>query len=929
MTFANFFRAVWGHDPFPWQSRLAAEVLKGKWHPIGLPTAAGKTALIDIAVYALAMGVPGAPRRIFFVVDRRVIVDEAADRARTLAEKLRTAPEGSELRQIADSLRALNGGAEPIEPLAVGILRGGIERDDSWTESPLQPLVICSTVDQVGSSLLFQGYGKSNFQWPIRAGLAANDALVILDEAHTSQPFAETLDLVSRYRGWSKEEVGGALKVVEMSATPRSSEAFREGADDREHPELSKRWRAQKKARLAAPVEDAEFTSTLRAEAVRLAQEPSVKVVGVICNRVRTAREVFHLLERQPDSQAILLTGRARPYDRDQLWSRYQPWIAAGRAEEPEQTIFVVATQCIEVGANISFDALVTEIASMDALEQRFGRLDRLGTLGRTSSVVVARKEQAKAPLKDKVDPIYGEALNSSWKWLLTHEQTETREIVEQAPGKKKPKVTKVKEKYVDMGVLALREALAATPDRQGLVMPREHAPVLMPAHLDLLCQTSPEPAAVPEVALYLHGPRSGPADVEVVWRADLDEQAPETWASLAAICPPSPAEAIALPVWAVRKWLARDDSGDCSDVEGRSLEPQGPRPTLRPGRPVLLWRGPDESEVTDQVRPGARILVPATYGGCDQWGWNAESTAPVIDVGDAVKLRGGRPLLRLHAQLEADYPGLVSQLRACETSADAKEALRSSNAAGWVSEVIVQMRRSTPRLVRSGTGQEGNDKVVAVVGKGSFAQESRFAQYGAEVELDTHLAGVESWAARFADGLPERVRATVLAAARCHDLGKADPRFQSLLRGGNAAGLDQLLAKSSRNGNNSAAIEAARVKSGYPKGCRHELLSVALLQTDLTPFAELDRDLLLHLVGSHHGRCRPFAPVVRDADGPLVRYGDWQVSANHELARIGSGVAERFWRLTRHYGWYGLAYLETVLRLADARQSQEEQEHA
>ena len=83
--FAAFYKAVYGKSddptfgPFPWQERLARRVCAGDWpHAIALPTAAGKTACIDIAVFALACRAKDAPRRIFFVVDRRIAGPTAA-----------------------------------------------------------------------------------------------------------------------------------------------------------------------------------------------------------------------------------------------------------------------------------------------------------------------------------------------------------------------------------------------------------------------------------------------------------------------------------------------------------------------------------------------------------------------------------------------------------------------------------------------------------------------------------------------------------------------------------------------------------------------------------------------------------------------------------------------------------------------------------
>ena len=84
--FAEFYHAVHGYEPFPWQKRMAKRVCNGDWpRAIALPTAAGKTGCIDIAVFALACRAKDAPRRIFFVVDRRIVVDQAWMHAEKLA----------------------------------------------------------------------------------------------------------------------------------------------------------------------------------------------------------------------------------------------------------------------------------------------------------------------------------------------------------------------------------------------------------------------------------------------------------------------------------------------------------------------------------------------------------------------------------------------------------------------------------------------------------------------------------------------------------------------------------------------------------------------------------------------------------------------------------------------------------------------------
>ena len=145
-----------------------------------------------------------------------------------------------------------------------------------------------------------------------------------------------------------------------------------------------------------------------------------LRAIVVFVNRVATARETHRIIHGKDDVDAILLTGRMRPLDkeyiaRNALEDLYSNQSARRELDRPK---IVIATQTLEVGADLDFDGLVTECASLDALRQRFGRLNRTGRAIEAKGVVLIRDDQAQPKRGDSPDPIYGDALKKTWDWL-------------------------------------------------------------------------------------------------------------------------------------------------------------------------------------------------------------------------------------------------------------------------------------------------------------------------------------------------------------------------------------------------------------------------------------------------------------------------------------------------------------------------------
>lgn len=987
--FGEFFQAVHDCQPFPWQQRLLESVVaEGRWPSVlSLPTGAGKTAVLDVAVFALACGAK-VPRRTLLVVDRRIVVDDAYRRA----ERIRKAIAGqnstddvsqnvplnlrgsvAQISILEDVRKALlkQGGASPLE---TALLRGGIYREDNWVRDPLQPLLVCSTVDQVGSRILHRGYGVSSHAWSIHAGLLANDALIVLDEAHTSEPFRQTLEWIERYRKIAEQPLNLPFGVVSMTATPRANaDVFSLGDEDRNHPVLARRLGAKKILHLevASKPKDEGLVDAV-VERVRSlvgsGDDASSKTILVVMNRVRTARSVAEELDSlrtgKKNALAIerplLLIGRSRSLERDALLDAVRTRIMAGRDRSPKPgdlPLVVVATQCVEVGADLDADSLISEICPIDSLRQRLGRLDRMGELGTSDAYLVAPRdfkakdgEQDVDPDNWKPDPVYGDLCEKMWKFLRS--KTETVEG------------------NLDVGITGWERILAGVSeqDLNELRSPSLDAPVMFPAYCDLWVQTSPEPSVVPEPSLFLHGPQRGEAEVQIVWRADLDADRPQTWANCVSACPPVVGESLRIPLAQARQWLdgKRKEAQEGSDLEGEITAESGKEAgsSLR----FLRWKGADDSEFcvdSRSVRPGDTLVVPATHGGCDEWGWNPEARKdggvdPVRDLADEARLAACRtPILRLHPALHDRLPAGLRDVPSDQTDSVIEEiegliqvALDSCDAEGFdptmlesdrkqldvraVADAIVALRNGwTWEPHPSGTGWilAGKQRMGSVEFAGEDDGASRLDR---AVTLEQHLADVGKVARDFANrsGLSEAFIADFRLSGELHDLGKVDPAFQAMLHGGSRlrAAASPLLAKSPQLPRSRSEAELARQKSGYPVGARHELLSVRLAESSPT-VREMAKDweLVLHLVASHHGRCRPFAPVVEHPSPRKVQY-TWSgqeltassdgVEAGMGLEHIASGVAERFWRLVRRYGWWGLSYLEACLRLADWRAS-------
>ena len=211
-------------------------------------------------------------------------------------------------------------------------------------------------------------------------------------------------------------------------------------------------------------------------------------------------------------------------------------------------------------------------------------------------------------------------------------------------------------------------------------------------------------------------------------------------------------------------------------------------------------------------------------------------------------------------------------------------------------------------------------------------------------VFLHDHLSHVADEARALCTSLGELVHVNpIVRAARWHDVGKAHEVFNETMHRCPEAP-DGLLAKTNCGGK-------IRHSRGY---FRHELASALawLAHHDDPTTPNVEVDLIAYLIAAHHGKVRmsirampaekPAPNNARFARG--IREGDQLPALNFDsenipetelklaLMEIGEGEQGRSWTartlaLLEEFGPFCLAWMETLVRLADWRASAKEQD--
>jgi CRISPR-associated endonuclease/helicase Cas3 len=942
-NFEEMFTQITGHKPFPWQKRLYEQFCRGDMPATcDIPTGLGKTSVIAVWLLALVGRDAGVqlPRRLVYVVNRRTIVDQSTEVVIELCKRLKEAEQdiSSSLNGVVKTLKDMCAvGNSDGDLLSISTLRGELADNLQWRFDPMKPTVIIGTVDMIGSKLLFSGYGDTRRTKPLNAGLIGCDTLIVHDEAHLTPAFSLLLRSVEDFQNKVNEVPGiPPFRILELSATSRQagSSSFQIDDTDYSHKEINKRLYAKKTLYLHEIATPGELTEKIvslafnhnddKTRVVVFVQSPEEAVnvhkllVECLCkkaeekwckenNTARISKKEKDTLENRCKENVSILTGEIRGYERDKLLNNTGMLPFAGK-NSPEQTVYLVSTSAGEVGMDLHADHMVSDLSTLDSMIQRLGRVNRFG--------------QTEA----QVDVVYGAALSEK---DTKGEKEENRETEEEDTTRWQEEGEKKKDKNKNPAqqktLALLKNKMAAEKTDSGtdaspaalleLLKEKEAAEAFTPVPealdttdilLDLWAQTSlMDIPARPEVAPWLHGIQENLPETWLAWRheiallcdSDLTEDDISRWFQKFPILSK---ETLRKPTYRL-KWTGA--------AEKKWIESHGDWPIF-----VLLANGQGRKmTIADMAKQGKRlnfatIVFPLKLGGLNDSGFfDIKVETPTQDVAD-------HTVQRIVLEKWNDQYRFVPLAEWTSSTPGGTED--SDNKSGWqpwttvkdairVAEIKSRKKAVFKLKVRQANEWEDNLHEWWLV----LLKEARTENGDARVRvptIDEHNLAVANIIRLICEKtvLPAGIKEALILAAVHHDLGKAYERWQTAAGHGPAAGLAKPV---------SGGIDW-RILDGY----RHELGSLLKALEVGKIKSHTEHELIHHLIATHHGWARPhfedraFPPEV-DAE---------------TRNRINLDIMKRYISLQERFGYWQLAWLESLFRRADGIASMQQGEY-
>jgi CRISPR-associated endonuclease/helicase Cas3 len=580
--FESFFRAATGGTaPYRYQTRLAE--LAELPDVLDVPTGLGKTAAVVLAWLWRRAGehtLPRPPRRLVYCLPMRTLVEQT---------------ERAVCRWI--------GNLESAELLprvpAVHVLMGGEDAGD-WDVHPERDTVLVGTQDMLLSRLLNRGYGvRSRYRWPMHFGLLGNDCLWVMDEVQLMGSGLATTVQVDAFQKhywtpakpchflWMSATLGGSLFATRDRQEHgidkiEPDRRFDLKPAERNEPAVQTRIGARKSIEFwnPPPGRGADRTEAL-ARAIH-ANHQAGRLSLAILNTVPVARDLHRAVcetsssAPTPPPETILLHSRFRPPDRQRQMDHLQGFLdrVNGKtgAAEGHPGLIVVSTQVVEAGVDISSVRLWSEVAPWPSVIQRLGRLNREGRQPDARAWFWVPGEGGEkdnhsgAPNEKRVGPYQGADLKTARQLLAL-----LREKMGDDPAEYRP---------------ALDAVLATAESKQALEV--EYDAVIRPHDFLELFETEPDLAGgFTDVSTYVRS-QDRNVDAHVFWR---NTRVP-------AVDDPDPAadELCPVPFYSLQmflkasKWPARMWNPEARDGEGGwEARRWG---DVRPGMTLRLWTG-------------------------------------------------------------------------------------------------------------------------------------------------------------------------------------------------------------------------------------------------------------------------------------------------------------------------------------------------